>query len=92
MKTDTSECILVAILLIITEEKEIYLVTFHFYTFKPTKLNYNLHNKELFAMFKAFCMWCYYLERLELFIDIIMDYKNLEYFSTTKILFHYQAR
>ena len=26
------------------------------------------------------------------FIDVIMDHKNLEYFSTTKILSHYQVR
>jgi len=87
-----SEYVLAAILLVITEEKEVYSVIFHSCIFKPIKLNYNLYNKELFAMFKAFYMWHHYLERLKLSIDIIMNHKNLEYFSTTKVLFYCQAR
>ena len=51
-----SEYVLTAILLVITEEKEVYSVIFHSCIFKPIKLNYNLYNKELFAMFKAFYM------------------------------------
>jgi len=38
---------------------------------------------------KAYNILYYYLKELELSIDIIMDYKNLEYFLTTKILSHY---
>ena len=50
------------------------------------ELNYNTHNKELLAIFEAFKIWWYYLEGLAYSINIIIDYKNLEYFSTTKIL------
>jgi len=35
-------------------------------------------------MFKAFYIWYYYLEELELPIDIIINYKNPKYFLTTK--------
>jgi len=92
VETNTSEYALIAIYLIMTEEKEIHPVTFYFYTFKATELNYNMYNKELLIVFKVFHIWHHYLEELELFIDIIMDYKNLEYFLTTKILFYHQAR
>jgi len=57
-------------------------VTFYFCIFKAIKLNYNTYDKKLSIVFKVFYIWHYYLEGLELF----MDYKNLEYFLTTKIL------
>lgn len=88
MKTDISNCALIAILLIMIEEKEVYPVAFHSYTFKAAKLNYDIHNKELLMIFEAFYTWYHYLEELELSIDVITDYKNLEYFSTTKILLY----
>jgi len=83
---------LTAILLIMTEEKEIHLVIFHFCIFKTTKVNYDIHNKEFLAVFKVFHTWYHYLKELELPIDIIIDYKNLKYFLTTKILSYYQVR
>ena len=74
------------------EEKEVYPVTFHFYIFKATELNYNIYDKEILVVFEAFYTWYHYLEELELLIDFIMNHKNLEYFSTTKILSYCQAR
>ena len=50
------------------------------------ELNYNTHDKELLAIFKAFKSWWHYLKSLHHMIDIITDHKNLEYFSTTKML------
>ena len=60
--------------------------------FKATKLKYNTYDKKLSIVFKFFYIWHHYLEGLELFIDVIIDHKNLEYFLTTKILSYYQAR
>jgi len=56
------------------------------------KLNYDIHDKELLAIFKAFKIWRHYLEGSASPIDVIMDHKNLEYFSMTKILICQQAR
>ena len=50
------------------------------------ELNYNTHNKELLAIFEAFKIWRYYLEGSTYLIDVVIDHKNLEYFSTTKVL------
>ena len=60
--------------------------------FSAPELNYDIHNKELLVIFEAFKIWQHYLEGSTSPIDIVMDHKNLEYFSTTKILTRWQAR
>ena len=86
METDVSDYALTAILSIINKDNEVHLVAFHSCTFTVVELNYNIHDKELFAIFEAFKIWRHYLEGLVYPINIIMDHKNLEYFSTTKVL------
>ena len=56
------------------------------------ELNYDTHDKELLAIFEAFKILRHYLEGPAYPIDVVTDYKNLEYFSTTKILTQRQAR
>jgi len=68
------------------EENEVHPVTFHFCTFTAAKLNYNTYNKKLLAIFEVFKIWQHYLEGPVSSIDIITDHKNLELFSTTKML------
>ena len=57
METDALGYTLTAILSIVNEENEVYLVAFHSHTFTVVKLNYNTHDKELLAIFKAFKIW-----------------------------------
>jgi len=83
VKTNALDYIIVALLFIMIEEKEVHLVTFYFCTFKATELNYDTHNKKLLVVFEAL---------LKLSIDVITDHKNLEYFLTTKILLYHKAR
>ena len=92
METDVSDYTLAAILSIVNEDNEVHPVAFHSCTFTTAELNYNIHNKELLAIFEAFKIWRYYLEGLAYSIDIVMDHKNLEYFSTTRVLTWRQAR
>ena len=68
------------------KKNEVYPVTFHSHTLTIAELNYNTHDKELLIIFEAFKIWQYYLKGPVYFIDIVIDHKNLEYFSTTKIL------
>ena len=91
METDTLNYTLTALLFIINEENKVYLVVFHSHTFTMVELNYNTYDKELLAIFEAFKIWWHYLEGLAYFINIVIDHKNLEYFSTTKILTQRQA-
>jgi len=92
VETDTLDYALTAILSIMTKDNEIHFIAFHSQTFSALELNYNVHDKELLAIFEAFKIWRHYLEGSASPIDIVTDHKNLEYFSTTKILIRQQAR
>src|SRR6266545_3823119 len=91
IETNASDYALAAILSIITEDDQLHPVAFHSHSFSTSEFNYNVHNKELFAIYKVFCIWHHYLEGSTAPIDIITDYKNLEYFTMTKLLNHCQA-
>ena len=86
METDASDYALTAILSIINKENEVHLVAFHSYTFTVAELNYDIHDKKLLVIFEAFKIWQHYLEGPVYPIDVITDHKNLEYFSTIKVL------
>ena len=92
VETDASDYALAAILSIVNKDNEVHPITFHSCTFTVAKLNYDTHDKKLLAIFKAFKIWWHYLEGLVYPIDIVMDHKNLEYFSTTKILTQRQVQ
>jgi len=86
VETDASDYALAAILSIMTKDNEIHPIAFHFQTFFALELNYNIYNKELLVIFEVFKIWQHYLEGSTSPIDVVTDHKNLEYFSTTKIL------
>jgi len=86
METDASDYALTAILSIVNKDNEVYPVAFHSCTFTVVELNYDTHDKELLAIFKAFKIWQHHLEGLVYPIDIVTDHKNLKYFSITKML------
>jgi len=92
VETNASDYALAAILSIMTKDNEIHPIAFHSRTFSAPELNYDVHDKELLAIFEAFKMWRHYLEGSASAIDVVTDHKNLEYFSTTKILTRRQAR
>ena len=83
---------LTAIFSIVNKDNEVHPVAFHSCTFTAAELNYNIHDKELLAIFEAFKIWQHYLEDLAYSIDIVIDHKNLEYFSTTKVLIRRQVQ
>ena len=86
MKTDILDYALTVILFIFNKENEVHLIAFHSYTLTAVELNYNIYNKKLLAIFEAFKIWQYYLEDPAYSINIVTNYKNFEYFSTTKVL------
>jgi len=85
VETDASNYTLAAICSIVIND-ELHPIAFLSCTFTSTELNYNVHYKELLAIFEAFKKWRHYLEGSALQVDVVMDIKNLVYFSTTKIL------
>ena len=63
VETDASDYALAAILSTISPtDGKIHPIAFHSRTFTPPKLNYDVHNKELLAIFEAFKIWRHYLE------------------------------
>ena len=73
METDISDYAPTAIFSIVNKEKKVYPVTFYSYTFTAVdtfttvELNYDIHNKELLAIFEAFKIWQHYLKGLAFF-------------------------
>ena len=92
VETDASDYAIAGILSITSDSGELHPVAFHSRTLSGTELNYDMHNKELLAIFEAFKTWRHYLEGSATPIDVVTDHKNLEYFSTSKILTRRQAR
>jgi len=64
METDASDYALTAILSIVNKDNEVHPVVFHSCTFTAAELNYDIHDKELLAIFEAFKIWQHYLEGL----------------------------
>jgi len=54
MESDASDYALAAIFSIMTKDNEIHPIAFHSQTFSALELNYNVHDKELLAIFKVF--------------------------------------
>src|SRR5882672_6199313 len=84
VETDASDYALTAVLSITTPNGELHPIAFHSWTFSTLELNYDVHDKELLAIFEAFKQWQHYLEGSGLPIDVVTDHRNLQYFSTTK--------
>jgi RNase H-like domain found in reverse transcriptase len=91
IETDASNYALAAILSQVKSNREIHLVTYLSRTFSNTELDYDMHDKELMAIYEAFKAWQHYLKGTKVPIDVVTDHKNLEYFCTTWILSRRQA-
>jgi len=89
--TDASNYAVTGILSITCADGEIHPVAYYSQTLTAPELNYDTHGKELLHIFEAFWNWCHYLEGSASPIDIVTDHKNLECFSTSKVLSRWQA-
>jgi RNase H-like domain found in reverse transcriptase len=91
LETDASDYALAAIISRCTADGEVHPIAFHSCSFNSTELNYDTHDKELLAIFEAFKHWHQYFEGSGTPINVVTNHKNLEYFTTTKILTQCQA-
>src|ERR1700742_875693 len=92
VETDASDYAIAAILSILLDDGQVHPIAFLSRTLQAAELNYDTQNKALLAIFEAFRAWRHYLEGSRDPIDVVTDHKNLEYFSTTKILTRRQVR
>ena len=91
IETDASDYAITGILSICCPDKEIRPVIYYSQTLSTLELNYNTHDKTLLTIHKAFRSWHHYLEGSATLVDVITNYKNLEYVTTIKLLTQQQA-
>jgi hypothetical protein len=73
------------------EDKKLHLNAFHSRKFSLAEINYEIHDKELLTIVDCFKAWRRYLEGSLNTVQVFMDHKHLEYFTTTKVLNRRQA-
>lgn len=91
LETDASDFALAAVISQKDSEGKLHPLAFHSRKFSPAELNYDIHDKELLAVVEAFKRWRQYLEGDTVTL-VYSDHKNLEYFTSAKILTRRQAR
>src|SRR5467141_2257441 len=92
VETDASDYAIAAIISQISpDDGDIHLITFYSHSMQPAELNYEIYDKELLEIFKAFRQWCNYLEGTAHVVLVLSDHKNLKYFATTKQLTRWQV-
>ena len=93
VETDASDYAIARILSTYPDNgSELHLIAVFSRTLSRAELNYDVHDKELLAIYKAFRNWRHYLEGAPETIQVVTDHKNLKYFSTVHLLSHRQAR
>ena len=92
MKTDAFDFALGVVLSQLGDGEKIHPIAFHSRKFSTTKINYEIHDKEILAIVDSFQEWRHLLEGATHQITIYTDHKNLEYFMSTRALNRHQAR
>ena len=91
VKTDTSDYVSEGILSQYDKNDVLHPIAYFFKKHISAKCNYEIYNKELMVIICVFEEWCSELEGSIYPIDVITDYKNLEYFMFIKQLSCCQA-
>jgi hypothetical protein len=86
LETDASGFATGAVLSQKDEEGKLHPVAFLSKSLNPAERNYDIFDKELLAIIRAFKEWRHLLQGTEKAIQVVTDHKNLEYFSSSKQL------
>ena len=92
MKTDVSDFAVTAILLQIQDNNVWRPVAFFSKAMNPAERNYEIYDKEMLAIVKAFEEWSHYLKGAQETIEVLTDHQNLTYFRKPQNLNRRQAR
>ena len=76
----------------IADDRLLHLVAFFSKEHYPAECNYEIYVKELFAIIRSFEEWRPHLKSAKGIIEVLCDFKNIEYFMTTNILNRRQLR
>lgn len=92
LETDASDYALAGVLSHPDPHGNLQPIAFYSRKFNDAELNYEIYDKELLAIIQCLKEWRAYCEGSSQKITIYSDHKNLEYFSTSKVLTRRQAR
>jgi hypothetical protein len=92
VETDASDYMSTGVLSQYDDEGILHPVAFFSKKHSPAECNYEIYDKELMAIVRAFEEWRPELQSVINPIRVLSDHKNLEYFTTTKLLNRRQAR
>jgi hypothetical protein len=83
---DASDYVSAGVLSQYDDDGILHPVAFFSKKYSPAKYNYEIYDKELMAIVRAFEEWRPELEGVLYLIQVLSDHKNLEYFISTKLL------
>ena len=92
VETDSSDYVNAGVLSQYDDDGVLRPVAFFSRRLSPVECNYEIYDKELLAIIRAFEEWRPELQGAAYPVKVITDHKNLEYFTTTKQLSRRQAR
>lgn len=92
LEADASDFALNLLLLQYGEDSQLHRIGFRFKKFFATQINYEIYDKEFLAIIDAFEKRRHLLEGTQYSIMICTDQKNLEYFTSGRVLNRRQAR
>src|SRR5215471_9510284 len=92
IETDASDFAIAAVLSQPDDAGILHPIAFHSCKLTPAELNYEIYDKEMLAIIVAIKEWRAYLEGAAHPFTVYTDHRNLEYFTTTKVLNRRQSR
>ena len=92
VETNASDYVSAGILSQFNDNGILHPVAYFLKTHSPAECNYKIYDKDLMTIIYAFEEWRPHLESAQSVIEVLSDHKNLEYFTTTKLLNRRQAR
>jgi len=92
VETDASDYVVAGVMSQRDDNEQLRPVAYFSSKMLPAECNYEIYDKELLAIIRAFEEWRPELEGTLDPVEVISDHKNLEYFMSTKLLSRRQAR
>jgi len=92
METDASDYAIAAVISQHDDNGVLHPVAFRSRKLSAAELNYEIHDKEMLAIVDTFKDWRHLLLDTHHTITVYTDHKNLEYFTSSKLLNRRQAR
>jgi hypothetical protein len=92
LETDSSDGVIAGVFSQLHADGLWYPVAFYSHVLVGHETNWEIHDKELFAIVEAFRKWRPEFMSLRNRLDVYSDHRSLEYFITTKVLTSKQVR